>query len=320
MNENTSGPIRKETRASNILAWLRVRFGPSVLALKSILNGHISDQRIYITRRSDWRRELLRTPHGPVSVSVRSAINTDSQPAVIMVHGSHGPLPLYTLLANRLTRKGCTVLMLDLPGFGRSERPFPPWHEGQFTGKEAVIAAVAFLRDHPDVDSRRISLFGHSLGATVVLHAAERIPDLYKIVAFGPSLRVEERFLGPAAKERLFWLTRFAVSRGLKHFPDEHFVVKFSREFNLEYRLQFWQQHDHPPLLLLDGQLESEKDRAFLEELFHRMTPPVSYKTIPFSDHYLNSAGLCRLVFYDNRAIELCVQWVVDWIMGEMSN
>jgi pimeloyl-ACP methyl ester carboxylesterase len=298
-------PIRNETRASQVLAWARVRFGFYILALQSFLNGHISDKRIYIIRRSNWRKERLRTPHGSVSVSVRTAKNSDSQPAIIMVHGSHGPLPLYTLLADRLIGEGCTVLMLDLPGFGRSEPLFPPWHAGQFTGTEAVVAAVAFLRDHISVDARRISLFGHSMGACVVTYAAEQIPELYRIVALGPSRRVEKRFLAPAAKERLFWLTRFTVSRGLAP---------------LEYRLQFWQQRDHPPLLLLDGELEEKKDRAFLEELFHRMTSPVKYQTVPFADHYLNSTGLGGMVFYDRCATEVCVQWVMDWINGEVSN
>jgi hypothetical protein len=131
---------------------------------------------------------------------------------------------------------------------------------------------------------------------------------------------VEKRFLGPAAKERLFWLTRLTVSLGLTPFPGDDVLVKLSRKINLEYRMQFWQQQDHPPLLLLDGELESEKDRVFLNELFHRMTSPVSYQTIPFADHYLNSTGLGRVVFYDNRAVELCLKWVMDWLMGEMSD
>ena len=48
-----------------------------------------------------------------------------------------------------------------------------------------VIAGIAFLRAHPDVDARRIAVAGHSFGGSLSLVLAEREPALRAVVLFG---------------------------------------------------------------------------------------------------------------------------------------
>lgn len=69
-----------------------------------------------------------------------------------------------------------------------------------------AAAALAELRARPDVDSRRVSLVGHSFGASLTLLLAAREPDIRAIVLFSTagyswdrSSELRERLLAAAA-------------------------------------------------------------------------------------------------------------------------
>lgn len=113
-------------------------------------------------------------------------------PAVVLLSGSgpqdrdstvfaHKP---FLVLADHLTRRGIAVLRYDDRGVGGSTFP-----EGQKMGDSTTvdfaddaIAAVAFLKRHPDVDPMQIGLIGHSEGGAVAPIAASRSEDVRFIV------------------------------------------------------------------------------------------------------------------------------------------
>ena len=295
-------------------AWGRARFGPYLLAARALTRGRLADRRLHVIQHSGYSREWLPTSDGKVAAACWLASGAAQGPALIVVHGSRGPLPLYSLLAESLLQQGITVLLLELPGFGRSPAPAAPWQVDQFTGHAAIVAGLSWLCRQPRVDPQRVSLFGHSFGGSVVASTACSIPGLHTVIALGPTRRVEQRFVGPSANESLFWRARFALARRLYPWPDAEFVRAVTRAVALEYRLENWQRNDHLPLLLIDGELESRRDRDFLESLAKRIGKSATYRTVPAADHYLNTTGIGRLAFYDSRAIDTCVRWIMEWI------
>ncbi|HJR62055.1 MAG TPA: flippase-like domain-containing protein [Gemmatimonadaceae bacterium] len=297
------------------LAWARARFGPLALQLRAVTRGRLRDRRLWIDR-SDRDVEWVRIPAGDGDLAAslwRAADRGAPVPAMVLVHGSHGPLPLYRLLAHRLREAGVTILALEMPGFGASFRPRPPWRLEQFTGDEAIARAVSYLRGVTGVDPSRVSLFGHSFGGSAVVRAGLIVPGLGGVIALGPTRRVEERFAGESAPDALFWRARFAVARRLESWPDAELVRAFSRAIALEFQTG-WERDGHPPLLLIDGAGEATRDREFLAMVAGRLAPPVEHRTIPRADHYLNSAGLGAVVLYDRAAVAACLELVRDWL------
>lgn len=293
---------------------LREQVARPLLQLQALCRGRVWDRRL----RRPFAGELvtLVTPQGSCAAACWWPSGTARVPAVVLVHGSHGPMALYALMAERLAARGMMVLALELPGFGRSPVPPTPWRAEPFTGEEAVAAAAAWLRAQPRVDAQRLSLLGHSFGGSVALLVARRQPGWHAVVALGPTRRVEARTVGPAAKESAWLQARFALARGLDPWPPLEFVRDVSRQLALEYHLEWWARPGHPPVLLIDGEHEALADRRFLAELVRQIAPPVLYRTVPRADHYVNSGSFGAWVAYDRRAVATCLTWITEWLGG----
>ena len=94
-------------------------------------------------------------------------------PAVVLISGSgpqdrdetvfgHRP---FLVLADYLTRRGIAVLRCDDRGIGESTGDFAVATTPDFASD--ALAAVAFLRNRPELDHGRTGLAGHSEGAIV---------------------------------------------------------------------------------------------------------------------------------------------------------
>jgi dipeptidyl aminopeptidase/acylaminoacyl peptidase len=89
--------------------------------------------------------------------------------AILFVHGNQGGRRIgaretveYGLLPRLATSLNVTAAAVSQPGFGGSEGP------ADFCGpktQDAIMSALAFLRDQPLIDPDRIVLYGHSRGA-----------------------------------------------------------------------------------------------------------------------------------------------------------
>ncbi len=109
-------------------------------------------------------------------------------PAVLLISGSgpqdrdvtllgHQP---FRVLADYLTRRGIAVLRVDDRGVGDSGGDFALATSRDFA--DDALAAVHFLRQRADIDSRRIGLLGHSEGGMIATMVAEELSAIAFIV------------------------------------------------------------------------------------------------------------------------------------------
>lgn len=95
--------------------------------------------------------------------------------AIVIVHGS-GPSTVddnaWKIHARVFAKNGFAVLVYDKRGSGKSTGDLATSTYSDFA--DDVVAAVRFLRDRPDIDKRRIGLFGRSEAGWVSPIAAAR--------------------------------------------------------------------------------------------------------------------------------------------------
>jgi pimeloyl-ACP methyl ester carboxylesterase len=115
----------------------------------------------------------------------------DARPGVVLCHGYNGIKDLYLPdAARRLAERGYVAVAFDYKGWGKSDGPtrrLDPY------GRVAdVQAALTILGERPEVDARRMALFGWSFGcATAVWVAAfdERVRAVVGVVGVGDGAR-----------------------------------------------------------------------------------------------------------------------------------
>jgi carboxymethylenebutenolidase len=119
----------------------------------------------------------------------RPAITDHKLPGVVVVHENRGLNPYIEDVARRLAVAGYIALAPDAltplggyPGNDDEGRALQKQRDGaEMT--EDFIAAVKFLREHPDTTGR-IGVVGFCFGGEMVLKLATRLPDLGAGVSF----------------------------------------------------------------------------------------------------------------------------------------
>ena len=109
-------------------------------------------------------------------------VPTKNGATVIVIPGRKGPQKPARMLAEH----GYGVLLFDRRGEGESEGD--PNGLG-WAGTRDVEAAIAFLRDRPEVDESRIGALGLSVGGEVLLQAAAELDGLQAVVSEGAGIR-----------------------------------------------------------------------------------------------------------------------------------
>ena len=119
-------------------------------------------------------------------------------PVVILIHGSGpndrdesvGATKIFKDIALGLATKGIAVLRYDkrskVNPSKSPERNSPTVNEETI---DDVITAVNSLRAHPSIDSTRIYLLGHSLGAMLLPRISKRIPDVSGLIMISGNAR-----------------------------------------------------------------------------------------------------------------------------------
>jgi dienelactone hydrolase len=103
-------------------------------------------------------------------------------PAIVVAHGISESAQMLSSFGLELCRGGFVVLCLDLPGHGGSDGFI---NQGQQNPALRIDEAVNYLSDLPYVDSTRIGLVGHSLGAGAVRAAATKLSNVQASVLVG---------------------------------------------------------------------------------------------------------------------------------------
>lgn len=110
-------------------------------------------------------------------------------PAIVLISGSGAQdrdanllgFPMFAIMANALNKAGLAVLRYDERGVGASKGPSVMESTTQDLAGDAQ-AAVRFLRNHPQIDSDRVGLLGHSEGGVIVPIVSVAIPEVSFLV------------------------------------------------------------------------------------------------------------------------------------------
>jgi pimeloyl-ACP methyl ester carboxylesterase len=240
------------------------------------------------------------------------ADDSGSKPAVLLLHGSTPQgrkLGLYRLIGSKLAEVGYIVLAIDLRGFGQSDKPSDVQDADNFNFLADVAQALAYLESLPEVSPNRLFLVGHSAGGDVAIAAvAKEYAIVKKLVLIGPGRRYMERGGTPDAPEFDYFRRGEMRFMGLPSAIPAHVYLAYRATLPLENHLHYLSQPTHPPLLLLDGELEGREDQQFLQEIFSLTAGNKKYVTLTNADHYANVSNFGPLVIYDKVTVDQLIQ------------
>ena len=137
---------------------------------------------------------------GTITLPNGSSNNSEKFPGVVLVHGSGpndrdetiGPNKIFRDLAWGLASKGIAVLRYDKRTFKHASE-FTEDLISNMTVKEEVIEdailAVNLMRETPEIDSSRVFLLGHSLGASIAPRIGAQDTNLAGLIIMAGIIR-----------------------------------------------------------------------------------------------------------------------------------
>lgn len=141
-----------------------------------------------------------------------NASGSSGSPALILMHGWGGNAAAMLPLAGPLHAAGYTLLLLDARCHGRSDgdtfASLPRFAED-------IEAAVSWLASQPGIDSQRLGLVGHSVGAGAALLAASRSPAIKAVISLAA-------FAHPAAMMR-----RWLQWKRIPYWPFGRYILAY---------------------------------------------------------------------------------------------
>lgn len=310
-----SMPFKNMVRAA--LRSLRVRIGPIVRHLLTALHG------------SWWRKSVRRAPQGhPVRIrrsdefSLAGRMYVPERPpdaglsGVLVVHGwdpqgqRHG---LYTALADALSRRGRSVLTINLRGYPGSDAPATSTGFNIEELAQDVVAAVDWLRNRKAIDEEKVSLLGHSYGADLVLPALCRGAQVCQAVIYGPSSWMDRTTYGPGATHQAFYHERYWRYMTVQDPVPLAVFLELVPHLYIPEQVEMLCEN-HIPLLLIDGGDESSETKAFSSLIRRIIPPPLDYHSVPGTDHFCNTAAFGELLVEDRDAIDSLADHLDGWL------
>lgn len=245
---------------------------------------------------------------------------TETKAGVLLLHGSTPQgrkLGLYRLLGQELANRGYVVLAIDQRGFGESDDPPDVSRPESFDFVGDASNAITYLASLPGVDDQRLYLIGHSFGGDVAMTTAMQDPRVSKLVVIGPGRRFIERGGREEAPELEYFRRReMRYMRLQQPIPTEVYLA-YRPGLVIEGHKEYFAENFHVPILLIDGELEAEADRRFLQEAYEAMAGEKWYTTLPDADHYANVANFGPVVIYDEAALDGLVRAIDAFLLGE---
>lgn len=217
---------------------------------------------------------------------------------------------MYRLLGKQLSSRGYYTLAVDQRGYGESEAVQSTEPPSATELIADVRCAVSHLASLPGVSADGIYIIGHSAGANLAVAVGLQDTNVLKIVAIGPSRRVMER----AEAESAYFRRRVMRYERLREPIPAELYLQRAEALLIDNQIGHFSLPGHKPLLLIDGELESEEDQLFLRQLYDSITEPKNCVTLPNSDHYANVSNFGPLVIYDEPLINRLVEEIDTWL------
>ncbi len=108
-------------------------------------------------------------------------------PALVMCHGAMDFKENYYDFCRFLAAQGIAALAMDMHGFGESGGQ--RFHVVIEEWVADIRAALASLKEHPSVDSRKIGVFGFSSGGTAALECSLVEPGIRALIVLDATVR-----------------------------------------------------------------------------------------------------------------------------------
>lgn len=249
------------------------------------------------------------------------------KPCIIILHGltPYGrKLALYRTLGKKLANRGYMVFAINYRGFDDSQDPVI--NDDVFAFRRDVENAINYAITHAGVDSSRLYLLGHSLGGSVAFVTSTYDRRVKKVIAIGPSRRVQDLVLAPLQQKQnsgdvFINAEEFRLSHemGLSGNLETKMIISSIKNIFIDDFKQFYSQEEHTPLFLIDGELEDYRDKEFLAEFFQDIRARNKYQTFQNVSHYHNTINWDggNLIAYDMKAISNLTESIDYWLKAE---
>lgn len=194
----------------------------------------------------------------PGRLSLPTSASTKN-PAVILVHGS-GPCDMnesvgaqmpFKDLADALSKKGIAVIRYDKRTRVCPTGWMPTGKPGNYDTEtvDDVLSAVQLAQGLPEIDSARIFIVGHSLGAALAPRIVQRCPSIKGIVL----MAAPTRKLIPMMEEQLRYLGVSADTIALQIGQVKASLPEGYLDFDAQYDPVATAQKLSLPMLVLQG-------------------------------------------------------------------
>ena len=249
-----------------------------------------------------------------------------AHPAIVFLHGSgaEGRWANH-YLAERFAKSGFVALIYDKRGVGQS---IGDWHTAGFEDlADDALAGIRFLQAQPEIDKKKIGIYGHSQGGTLAPLVAARAGDLAFVIGSAAGgidpAEMEEYSVGnsidisslppheavdakafvsaivdvgyrgkPRAQLDLL-STRFKDRAW--HFdppPPDNFYWSFARRIAAYNPARYWRQVNAPVLLLFgarDQRVPPVRSSSAIIAALHSVgNETVTLRMFPEADHTFN--------------------------------
>ncbi len=207
---------------------------------------------------------------------VKPVCQTSKAPAIIVCHGVGANKSDFTELAAALSRRGYFVLLFDFRAHGESggSRSSLGYHE-----QKDIAAALDLLRSRPEIDPKRVGVYGFSLGASTAILAAAQTHAFSAIVADSAFTSLKD-------------MARSTIT-GFYHLPSFPFLPLSI----MSYQLYFQTSVDNispvdviskispAPVLIIAGEGDTLISADNGKKLFSSAKEPKELWLIPGADH-----------------------------------
>ena len=159
--------------------------GAGIESMFSLANP--AEGTLPVARTNAWTEELvsIEGPAGTLAGSLLRPPGPGPHAAVVLIHGAAGGRrDYYRAFAEHFVQAGLAALVYDRRGWGESTgNPYPTWSEKA----DDAAAWIDWLASRPDIDGKRIGVWGFSNGSWVAPMVAVRRPNVAFVVVIGAS-------------------------------------------------------------------------------------------------------------------------------------